>query len=76
MKNHYGSILNPSDLHGNECDPYLGALNAADLIKNKSRLILVDGLRGIYNGGPRDKPQWRWQPNCIMAGTDPVARIA
>jgi len=73
MKNHYGSILNPSDLHGNACDPYLAALNATPPIRDKTRLILVDGLRGLYNGGPRDKPQWRFRPNCIVAGTDPVA---
>jgi len=73
MKNHYGSILKPRELHGNSCDPYLAELNAAPPIRDKTRLILVDGLRGIYNGGPYDKPQWRWRPNCIIAGTDTVA---
>jgi len=73
MKNHYGSIRNPSDLHENCCDPYLAELNAAAPIRDKTRLIVVDGLRGLYNGGPYDKPQWRWQPNCVLAGTDPVA---
>lgn len=73
MKNHFGSILNPSDLHGNRCDPYLAALNATPPIKTKTRLILVDGLRALYNGGPRDRPPWRWRPNCILAGADPVA---
>ncbi len=73
MKNHFGSILTPRDLHGNACDPYLGELNACAPIKGKTRLILVDGLRALYNGGPRDKPQWRWRQNCVIAGTDTVA---
>jgi uncharacterized protein (DUF362 family) len=73
MKNHYGSILVPRDLHGNHCDPYLADLNAQPPIKDKTRLILVDGLRSLYNGGPRDKPQWRWRQNSILAGTDTVA---
>ncbi|MCP4641902.1 MAG: DUF362 domain-containing protein [bacterium] len=73
MKNHYGSILNPFDLHKDCCDPWLGALSAAPPIKDKSRLILVDGLRSLYNGGPRDKPQWRWRQNAVIAGIDTVA---
>lgn len=73
MKNHYGSILNPSDLHGNNCDPYVPALNALAPIKEKTRLILVDGLRALYNGGPHDQPQWRWRENAVIAATDTVA---
>jgi uncharacterized protein (DUF362 family) len=73
MKNHFGSILNPNDLHPNCCDPYLAALNATEPIKGKTRLIIVDGLRSLYNGGPRDNPQWKWRQNSIIAGTDTVA---
>jgi len=73
MKNHYGSILTPKDLHKNACDPYLAELNAAPAIREKTRLILVDGLRALYNGGPRDNPQYHWNLNSIIAGTDPVA---
>ena len=73
MKNHYGSILNPDVLHGNACDPYLAALNAAPAIRDKQRLILVDGLRALYSGGPRDNPPCRWRANTIIASADPVA---
>jgi uncharacterized protein (DUF362 family) len=73
MKNHYGSILNPNDLHPNACDPYLAELNATAPIKDKTRLIIVDGLRSIYNKGPRDDPRYRWRQNSIIAGTDTVA---
>jgi len=73
MKNHYGAILNPSDLHGNRCDPYIAALNLTPQIKDKARLVLVDGLRALYHGGPHDNPKCRWRQNSIVAGTDPVA---
>jgi len=73
MKNHFGSILNPSDLHPNCCDPYLAELNATDPIKSKTRLIVVDALRALYDGGPRDNPRGRWRQNSIIAGTDTVA---
>ena len=73
MKNHFGSILNPSDLHNSCCDPYLAELNAAAPIKDKTRLIIVDGLRALYDGGPRDNPPCRWRQNSIIAGTDTVA---
>ena len=73
MKNHYGSILNPSDLHDNNCDPFLAELNALPVIKDKTRFVLLDALRGIYAGGPYLKPQYRFRPNTIIAGTDPVA---
>ena len=76
MKNNFGSIKNPRDLHPNACDPYLGALNASPPIRDKTRLILVDGLTGLYNGGPRGKPEWRWHLNCIAATRDPVATDA
>lgn len=73
MKNLYGSILNPWVLHGGRCDPYLAHLNALPVIRNKTRLVLVDGLRGLYNGGPHDDPPYRFRPNAIIAGVDPVA---
>ena len=76
MKNHYGSIKNARDLHPNGCDPYLGALNAAPPIKDKTRLIIVDGLTALFNGGPRGKAEWRWHLNCILASCDPVATDA
>ena len=73
MKNHFGSIVNPWDLHPDHCDPYLAHLNALPAIKDKTRLILVDGLRGLYNEGPYDSPAWRFFPKAIIAGTDVVA---
>jgi uncharacterized protein (DUF362 family) len=72
MKNHYGSILNPSDLHGSNCDPYIPHLNLVPAIRDKTRLIVTDFLRAVYNGGPSDSPD-RWRQNAVMVGTDSVA---
>lgn len=71
LKNHYGSIDRPGACHGNSCDPYIGKLNSASQIREKTALILCDALFGIYQGGPGGKPQWVNRQ--ILASTDPVA---
>jgi uncharacterized protein (DUF362 family) len=71
LKNHFGSIDNPRDCHGNRCDPFVANIYACDQIRQKTRLIVCDAAYGVYDGGPRGAPQW--QPKSIMAATDPVA---
>ncbi len=71
LKNHFGSIDNPRDCHGNYCDPFVANINASDQIRKKTKLIVCDAAYGVYDGGPRGAPQW--QPKAIMAATDPVA---
>jgi hypothetical protein len=45
MKNHYGTVSEPGRLHGNQCDPYIPALNALPVIGDKTRLIVGDFIR-------------------------------
>jgi hypothetical protein len=45
MKNHYGTVSNPGQLHGNNCDPYIPAVNALPTIRDKTRLIVGDFIR-------------------------------
>jgi hypothetical protein len=45
MKNHYGTVSDPGRLHGNQCDPYIPALNALPVIRDKTRLIVGDFIR-------------------------------
>jgi len=71
MKNHYGSVNNPGAMHGNSCDPFIAELNDAPDIKNKTKLIVLDALLGIYLGGPGGAPQFR--PNIIAMSQDTVA---
>jgi len=73
MKNHYGSHQNPSDHHGNRCDPYIADLNTIPAIRDKQRLIICDGTRGQAQGGPSYNPQYAWNPNLVLAATDRVA---
>ncbi|MGQ9631852.1 MAG: DUF362 domain-containing protein [bacterium] len=71
MKNHYGTINTPGSCHGNNCDPYIAYINSTPHIKDKTRLIVLDALKGIYRGGPGGSPQWVNRQ--ILLGTDPVA---
>ncbi|HID55041.1 TPA: DUF362 domain-containing protein [Candidatus Poribacteria bacterium] len=71
MKNHYGSIDSPNLLHDNNCDPFLARLNAIPEIRDKTRLILLDGIVGICKGGPGGPPQF--SPNILAASFDTVA---
>lgn len=73
MKNHYGSHNNPGDHHGNNCDPHIANINSHQVIRQKTKLIVVDALRAQCNGGPSDKARWKWNPGIILMGFDPVA---
>lgn len=73
MKNHYGSV-SPSSWCGN-FDALL-AINAAPGIKEKTALVLLDGLFGTYvsglDGGPDSWPLFPGStPRRIFLGTDP-----
>jgi len=81
LKNHYGtiplrdgipwSVADILRLHANGGDPQIAELNAAAMIRKKTRLVLGDALVGIPAGGPSGAPQWR--PNRIIFSRDPVA---
>jgi hypothetical protein len=74
MKNHYGSC-EPSDLCGNI--PGMLTLNSDPNVKDKTGLVITDGLRGTFHGGPGEPPQY-WSnypegtPNTVLVTTDPV----
>jgi uncharacterized protein (DUF362 family) len=76
LKNHYGSIHNPSSMsHSSACTPSVPALNAQirDVLTptNKQRLFIIDGLFGLYSGGPGGSPNFN--PKVIIMSLDPVA---
>lgn len=73
MKNFYGAIHNPNKYHDNNCNPYIADLCAHPLIAKKLRLVICDGLKGQYHGGPAPRPQWSWPAATLILGTDPVA---
>jgi uncharacterized protein (DUF362 family) len=77
MKNHMGTV-NPSGSLG-ICGNEQATLDiiASDVIRNKTKLIILDALFGVYSGGPGGRPMsWRtWPestPNRLVFSTDPV----
>jgi uncharacterized protein (DUF362 family) len=73
MKNHFGTISNPSQCHGGGCDPYIADVNALPGIRTKQRLIVCDATSACFEGGPAADPRYIWQPNTLLVGADPVA---
>ena len=74
LKNHLGSIKNPQALHDASNDMEgIADLNAATPIREKTRLIICDALRPLYNKGPGDNPRFRWLYKGILASFDPLA---
>jgi uncharacterized protein (DUF362 family) len=77
LKSHVGSIDDPRRIHremnyrGIIIPETIAAINNLRAIKEKTRLIVGDGLFGIYQGGPGGNPQFAY--NGLIVGTDPVA---
>jgi hypothetical protein len=74
LKNHYGTIDNPSRFHSAACtDPGIPEINAIPVIRDKEKLVICNALQGIYKGGISWKPANVWPYGGIILGTDPVA---
>ncbi|MEO0081648.1 MAG: DUF362 domain-containing protein [candidate division WOR-3 bacterium] len=76
LKNHYGSVHSPSSLsHSNSCTPSVPALSAQirDVLTptGKQKLFFIDGLFGLYSGGPGGSPNFN--PKLILMSRDTVA---
>lgn len=73
MKNMYGVVERPQDLHANGCNPGVADLNAFPVIRQKIRLTIGDAMTSVYEGGPGFRPEHLWQPNALIVGEDRVA---
>lgn len=74
LKNHYGSINNAREFHGNNCtSPGIPEVNKIPVIRQKQRLIITNALSCVFNGGPRWDRKFMWNYGGILIGTDPVA---
>jgi uncharacterized protein (DUF362 family) len=76
LKNHYGSVHNASGLqHSSGCSPAIPSLNQQirDVItpNNIQKLSFIDGLFGMYSGGPSGPPNFK--PKLLLMSKDPVA---
>ena len=74
LKNHYGTINNPGSCHDGGCSPYLADINALAPIKDKTRLVVVDAIRPMADGGPSLKNRrMLWDYHSLLVSTDPAA---
>ena len=73
MKNMYGVVERPQDLHATGCNPAVADLNCIPAIREKVRFTIGDAMSSVYNGGPSFHPEHLWQPNALIVGQDRVA---
>ncbi|MGD0801579.1 MAG: DUF362 domain-containing protein [Terracidiphilus sp.] len=73
MKNMYGVIQRPDDLHDGGCNPAVADLNCIPAIREKVRFTIGDAISSVYDGGPGFHPERLWQPNALIIGEDRVA---
>lgn len=74
LKNHYGSIDNPSRMHANACcDPGIAEVNAIPVIREKQKLVVSDALLLVIERGPRWDRRFIRPYGGVIVGTDPVA---
>jgi uncharacterized protein (DUF362 family) len=73
----HGMVNNVARSHGtvsaNACGAFIPAVVSLPTIRNKVVLNIMDGIRGLYHGGPSGKPQFVWEHRTLYFGTDPVA---
>jgi uncharacterized protein (DUF362 family) len=73
MKNMYGVLERPQDLHAGGCNPGVADLNAFPVIREKIKLTIGDAMSSVYEGGPGFRPEHLWYPNALIVGEDRVA---
>jgi uncharacterized protein (DUF362 family) len=73
MKNMYGVVEKPNELHAGGCNPAVADLNCIPAIREKVRFTIGDAMSSVYNGGPGFHPEHLWQPNALIVGEDRVA---
>lgn len=69
----YGAITNTGRLHKPLWSETCAEVCAFPPIRDKLVLNIVDGLRGCFDGGPGANPQFIFNYNTLLIGTDPVA---
>ncbi|MGA9668303.1 MAG: DUF362 domain-containing protein [Terracidiphilus sp.] len=73
MKNMYGVVQHPQELHAGGCNPCVADLNCIPAVRQKVRFTIGDAISSVYDGGPGFHPERLWQPNALIVGEDRVA---
>ncbi len=74
----HGQVNNVCRSHGtpdtNVCNQFIPQVVNHPVIRRKCVLQIMDGIKGVYQGGPAAwKPEWTWENNALFFATDPVA---
>lgn len=73
----YGNYSNVARSHAftkTNTKTFIGKLAAAEPVRSKVVLHVMDGLKGIWHGGPFERsPKFAFYPKQMLFGTDPVA---
>ncbi|HEY2930832.1 MAG TPA: DUF362 domain-containing protein [Acidobacteriota bacterium] len=73
----YGSFSNVARSHQGGYSfthSFIGTLAAVEPLRSRTVLQIMDGLRGVWHGGPfLHNPRFLFYPKRILLGTDPVA---
>jgi len=73
----YGSFSNVARTHQrgkSHTFSFVGTLAAVEPLRSRTVLQIMDGLRGVWHGGPfAHSRRYLFHPKQIMFGTDPVA---
>ena len=58
----------------NVCNQFIPQVVSHPIIRKKCVLQIMDGIKGVYQGGPgASNPDWTWENNTLFFATDPVA---
>ena len=76
----HGSVNNVARSHStpdtNVCNQFIPQVVSHPILRKKCVLQIMDGIRGMFQGGPFGPEQnkhWSWEYNALMVATDPVA---
>ena len=73
----HGLVNNVSGSHAtishNSCGSFIPAVVSLPVIRNKTILHIMDGIKALYHGGPGARPQFVWEHKTMYFATDPVA---
>jgi len=75
----HGTVNNVARSHSNTftnvCNQFIPQVVTHPIIRQKFVLQIMDGIRGVYQGGPfsKENGKWTWENNAILFATDPVA---
>ena len=73
----HGLVNNVNRSHStkslNVCNAFIPAVVSMPVIRNKTVLHILDGVKGVYHGGPGARPQFVFEHNTLYFATDPVS---